>query len=460
MNTGRWEPSASAASDAGSLPDAVSVPSLLRGIRMSFWTPMVTLLTALGSPVFFAAAAAAGYTYAGSESSGVYVAYSLSVALLALAVCVVGMVLHRQRYPLAAWLAGMIPLLVGVAYLAVGSSTAVKSSAWPLFRNFLVWAVPALYIGFHTGAAGKWRQAAKLLDPLMMLFSVASIGSVVGFAVGGVAVRGIGGATYQTLSYTSALAFGLNIHLLLNRGRARWHAVTNHKAYRLICIALLPVQVFAAVVSGGRGGVVLIGVYLLQVLAQQRTVGGRFRSASVVALVAALSLVLLQLAMPNTLVAQGYDRAFAYVSTSGVDWSGTSGRDAVYTRALALIEQRPVLGYGPFGFVDKMAPYVYPHNLFLELLLGGGAVGLMLSVSVVGALSVRYFRLKLQDESLSSLGVLMTYQVVMLMFSGSYLGAPTLWFTAGLIIATGRPRLQVADSQASLRGEIGMAGAS
>lgn len=443
-----------------SLPADIEVASgLRRNAQVAPITAAVTLLAALGSPVFFAVAAAAGYTYAGSESSAVYVAYSLSVALLALTVCVVGMVLYRQKYPMAAWIAGVFPLLIGVAYFAVSNGGAAGSSAWPLFRNFLVWAVPAFYIGLHTGAARGWRQTTKLLDPLMVIFSVASVSSVVAFAVGEVAAKGIGGATYQTLSYTSALAFGLNIHLLLDHGSVRRYGIANHKIYRLICIALLPVQVFAAVVSGGRGGVVLIGVYLLQVLVQQRTAGSRLRSASVVALAAVLSLALLQLSMPNTAVSQGYERSFAYVSASGIDWSGTSGRDAVYTRALALIGQRPGLGYGPFGFVHEMAPYVYPHNLFLELLLGGGAVGLMLGVAVLGALSVRFFRLKLQDNSLGSLGVLVTYQVVMLMFSGSYLGAPTLWFTAGLITAAGRPRLRVVDSEASLRRDIGMAGA-
>ena len=434
---------------------------LRQSVRFAPFTRVMTLLAALGSPVFFAAAAAAGYTYAGSESSAVYVVYSLSVALLALTVCVVGVVLNRRRYPLAAWIAGMIPLLVGVAYFAVGDGGADSSSASPMFRNFLVWAVPAFYVGLYTGAAGKWRQTARLLDPLMMLFSVASIGSVVGFAFGGLATRGIGGATYQTLSYTSALAFGLNIHLLLDRGKVRRYAIANHKTYRLVCIVLLPVQVFAVVVSGGRGGVVLIGVYVLQLLLRQRTVGSRLRSASLIVLIAILSVLLLQLAMPNTAVSQGYERAFAYVSSSGVDWAGTSGRDAVYSRALALIDQRPGLGYGPFGFVDHMAPYVYPHNLFLELLLGGGVVGLMLGVSALGALRVRYSRLKQQDDSLGTLGVLATYQIVMLMFSGSYLGAPTLWFTAGLIIAAGHLRLrQLVGSQAPVGSEVGVAGAS
>lgn len=371
MSTRRWEPPANARLGAVLSSDAVGVGGLLRGIRTGYGTPIVTLLAALGSPIFFAAAAVVGYTYAGSESSVVYVVYSCSVAFLALTVCVVGVVLHRRRYPVVAWIAGMTPLLVGVAYFAVADGGAASSSAWPMFRNFLVWAVPAFYIGLDTGAAGKWRQTTKLLDPLMVLFSVASIGSVVGFAVGGAAARSIGGATYQTLSYTSALAFGLNVHLLLDRSRVRRYALVNHKTYRFICMALLPVQVFAAVVSGGRGGVVLIGVYLLQILVRHRAMRSRLRSASAVALVAVLSLLLLQLAMPNTALSQGYERAFGYVSTSGVDWSGTSGRDEVCSRALALIKQQPVLGYRPFGFVDEMAPYVYPHDLFLELLLGG-----------------------------------------------------------------------------------------
>jgi O-antigen ligase len=98
-----------------------------------------------------------------------------------------------------------------------------------------------------------------------------------------------------------------------------------------------------------------------------------------------------------------------------------------------------LFGYGPFGFVELMAPYVYPHNLFLELLLAGGVVGLAAAVVVAVRLAQRYFALKRRDAAYGGLGVLMTYQLVMLMFSGTYLAAPTLWFAVGVIV--GAPKV-------------------
>lgn len=334
---------------------------------------VVALLVALGSPLFFVLAAILGYEYEGAETTPVYVVYSLAVAAVGVSIAVFDLVQHRRRYPLTAWMAGMLPIVMAALFLAQSSPGFGQSASWPLFRNFVVWAVPALYVGMYVGASARWREVHRLLDLLMILLSAGSLSASWSLLTQGWDARAIGGATYQTLSYVSALAFGLNLYLLRSSASRGGHRFVRSKVYRLACIALLPAQLFATVVSGGRGGVVLIGVYVLLELVRQRSGGGRLRFVMVVALIAAMAVALLQLAMPNTAVSAGYDRAFAYVTRSGIDWSGTSRRDVVYVRALSLIDERLWFGYGPFGFVEDMAPYVYPHNMFLELLLTWGA---------------------------------------------------------------------------------------
>ncbi|HAL31258.1 MAG TPA: hypothetical protein DCP20_11210 [Coriobacteriia bacterium] len=411
---------------------------------------VVALLAALGAVAFFAGSAIVGYRYSGSEASPVFGVYSLAVAASALLLVVYGLVLQRRRYSALAWMSGLLPILVCVSFFAAANGTVEDAAAWPTFRNFLVWAAPALYAGLHVGTCGSWRRIRRLLDPLMVFLSMASIASVARFLVDGWSARGIAGASYQTLSYVSALAFGLNLYMLLNFEGYERFRFARSGAFRSFGIALLPLQVFAAVVSGGRGGVVLIGVYVvLYVLLKLRSSRGRAQSVLVLVTAGLLTVATLQLALPNTLVSQGYDRAFAYVSSSGIDWSGTSGRDAVYSSALSLIDERPVFGYGPFGFVEHLSPYVYPHNLFLELVLAGGVIGFTGAMLAAGLLTHRYFILKRRDPTYGGLGVLVTYQLVMLMFSGTYLAAPTLWFAFGVIV--GAPRVKsrlLADSLA------------
>lgn len=407
---------------------------------------MVALLVALGSPAFFVLAAVLGYRYEGAESTTVYIVYSLTLAALGVWIAVFDLVQHGRRYPVTAWMAGTLPVLIGAWFLAEVSGGIAQSVAWPLFRNFLVWAMPALYVGMYIGRSGHWRSVHRLLDALMVFLSAGSLSALVSFLLEGWAARGIGGATYQTLSYVSALAFGLNLYLLRSRAAQGGHPVVRTKIYRLVCVALLPVQLFAAVASGGRGGVVLIGVYVLFELVRRRSAGGRLRSAVVVAVVAAMAVVLLQIAMPNTVVGAGYDRVFAYVTSGGIDWSGTSGRDVVYSRALGLIDERLWFGYGPFGFIEGISPYAYPHNILLELLLAWGVVGFTGVVMLSTPLVRRYFTVKRGDSVFGGLGVLATYQIVMLMFSGTYLAAPTLWFAAGVVIASAVPETVTGSS--------------
>lgn len=406
--------------------------------RLGAWD-VVTLLVALGSPAFFVLAAVLGYRYEGAESTAIYIVFSLVIAALGVWVAAFDLLRHGRSYPVVAWMIGMMPALIAVSFVAQVSGHPGESVAWPMFRNSLVWAAPALYMGMYVGRSGRWRSIHDLLDPLMLLLSGGSIRALLDILTRSWVAGGIGGATYQTLSYVSALAFGLNLYLLRSRPSDDVRPFVRSRWYRAACLALLPLQLLAAIASGGRGGVVLIGVYLLLELMRRRSTGGRLRSALVASAVLTTSLVLLQLTMPNTLVGASYDRAFAYLSVGGIDWSGTSGRDVVYSRALALVDERLWLGYGPFGFIAGLTPYVYPHNLVLELLLASGLIGLMAVSAMVLIMVRRYFVLKHADPTLGGLGVLVTYQVVMLMFSGSYLAAATLWFALGLVVTSAIP---------------------
>lgn len=398
-------------------------------------------------------AAVLGYRYEGVDSSAIYVVYSLAVAVLGVLMAVFDLIRNGRRLPVAAWMLGMSPALLAASYLADTSNALTESAAWLLFRNYLIWAVPALYVGLYIGGSRRWKEAHRVLDLLMVFLSAGSISALIGYLQQGWDARGIGGATYQTLSYVSALAFGLNLYLLRHRVTPPDGSSTvRSRAYLAVCLVLLPVQLFVAMASGGRGGVVLIAVYVLLELARRGAAGGRLRTAMLAASIVIFAAVLVQFSVPGSLVGAGFDRVFSYVTPAGIDWSGTSGRDLVYSQAVGLIDERLWFGYGPFGFVDGMAPYVYPHNIVLELLLGWGVVGLAGFALVGVPVAHRYIVLRRSDPTLGSLGVLITYQLVMLMFSGTYLAAPTLWFAVGLVVATGASRLEMATSMGSTAG--------
>src|SRR5690606_30091320 len=73
---------------------------------------------------------------------------------------------------------------------------------------------------------------------------------------------------------------------------------------------------------------------------------------------------------------KSFSRVFSYISSEGIEWDSTSGRNDLYEKAIEYISKSPIIGYGVFGMFSEFG--FYPHNLILEVLLQGGLVYLIL----------------------------------------------------------------------------------
>lgn len=137
--------------------------------------------------------------------------------------------------------------------------------------------------------------------------------------------------------------------------------------------------------------------------------------------------------MQNDVFRTGYMRATQFLAPGGgINWEGTSGRDVVYLNTIHLIEQRPVLGYGLYGMWDVIN--YYPHNLFLEVLLQGGIVYLIIFSWMLLLFVRKLFRMVKTDRRYRILGILFLYPFVMLMFSGTYLNTSQFWFAVVFVL--------------------------
>ena len=73
-----------------------------------------------------------------------------------------------------------------------------------------------------------------------------------------VGIISFGLGTYQTLSYLAAFAFGINLYNILASGNNQKFKFQKHKAYKIIEIFFLIIQIIGVFISGGRGGAVLL----------------------------------------------------------------------------------------------------------------------------------------------------------------------------------------------------------
>lgn len=375
-------------------------------------------------PLFFAFMGLIGVEYTGSDNSVAYVAYVASVAALAFA-----------SYLYATALKGFVRgegALILFALLFLGSHMVwviVEPERTPLLPEFLIFSAALGAPGFFSAAAMvKLRLEKSLIRFSEAVVAIISLGVVV-YSVFpsllGAKTSNLAGANYQTLSYFSVFAFGMLLiynTLIPSAYRYIW---SRSIFWRVVSYGLMLGCVVGCFLGGGRGAFLLLLVYILFYLFAMLFEGKGYLNANSIlksfgkfACFVALAAIFLNFFWEKDFVQAGFARATMFVSADGgVDLErGSSGRDVVYAIAMDFISQRPLLGYGPFGFMEKT---IHAHNIFLEIILQIGVVGLI--VLLLWAISLLVIFIK--NWSVVSIWVasLFMYPLIMLMFSGSYL---------------------------------------
>ena len=119
----------------------------------------------------------------------------------------------------------------------------------------------------------------------------------------------------------------------------------------------LPFYPAVIFLSGGRGGFVTIAVGLLLFYVTYK--GSRATSLWFISV-----LVLLFVVVGGAFIGRGSSdfryvmdtntsRVFSYFSNGGIDMSQTSGRDVVFSKSFEMAMERPVMGYGVFGYKEQ-----------------------------------------------------------------------------------------------------------
>lgn len=133
-------------------------------------------------------------------------------------------------------------------------------------------------------------------------------------------------------------------------------------------------------------------------------------------------------------------RILALVNNS--DILHTSSRELFYQRAISLINERWLTGYGIFGdrpIFGGMGEYV--HNFFLEILFDFGLVmGSIMLILIVGQMIFAYFRCRNNNLLVDFFLLLLCREMVMLMFSGSYLVEGYFFMLLGFVVRINRKR--------------------
>lgn len=391
-----------------------------------------TLFPILGSLTFTIFSTLLGLTYVSGNSS-IYILYNVAVAGCVYLYCFFSFLIKPFRINVPLLVSILAVVYICVSFLLIYFSfNDINERVTNFFSYFIIWSLPAFLFGIVVGHSKLLGEIEKTLDVLMLVLSaVVIVNGVFYFSVGGRTSSSVSGSSnYQTMSYVSALAFALDYYLLTQGNTiTRRSFFANNRLYRALCMILLPLQLLSLIVTGGRGGFVLLCVYFIYItLLRSREFTSRRKKITICfCFFFGIGFLLVS---SNEALQIGFERITQFIGAEGIDWSGTSNRDIVYSTALKYIKERPVLGWGIFGYLNNMDN---PHNIFLELLLGGGAVYFLAACTFLGLLLIKYHYMAKRKPEFRIMFIFFLYGFVMLMFSGTYLVSPELWVFIGVV---------------------------
>lgn len=394
-------------------------------------------LSLLASTVFFLVIPLFGLSYLGAEDSPLYMITIISLALFSMTYIMLYEFSNCKKAS-GTILPYFIPLAVAFIYLAecvIYSDMGKLSSK--MINLFLANSVPSIFIANYICRYNKLSELLKnleiitIISSLGLIYSLPSMYMMVDYdtSIGG-------GGGHQTISYGSAICFGYFFINTFGRNyQYRYHFLCNKVIY-IFEVVLMVANAGICIIGGGRGGAVLLVVNLiissLVIFRKKIWKVIILSTISVVSFYYLLSLPFLSNNMISEMFTKGMERSFSYINDSGaIDMSQTSERDVVYQGLFQLIDNMPLNGYGFFHLYEVCQRTIqqhYPHNIFFEVLLQGGYV-FFFTFSVVYVIVLKkIFNTVLTCNDSICLLPLITYPLIELLFSGTYIKSGLFWF--------------------------------
>lgn len=381
-------------------------------------------LTLLEKPAFFAVYAITGQSYAGSESSPIYMIYL--VLLLVIQFC---LFIYKRRIKTKEFIILFFPLLFIFAALFF-------SFIWQqplntnIIRNVILWQYTGIFLAININSYDIDTEIIKSLVILMLLITVGSVFSVLipffrGRTISLLEGYSLTGNTFQTQSYFIALATGINLFFFLPSAKS---TIT-----KILSYILLGVQIVSAILYAGRGAILLIIAYIIAFYIIDTRNSDNFKKRLLkrifyLLICTIIVFVLWKIIQSSSFIQARFGRVFSYLGRKGIDLSQTSNRDVLYSSALYHVGRSPVWGYGILGYMYLDGLNRYPHNIALEMLLEGGII--YFSVWMVVIISgFRKIRRTMNINSYLIFLIPFMFSIIQLLFSGSYSYDMLFWFS-------------------------------
>lgn len=291
---------------------------------------------------------------------------------------------------------------------------------------FWLWAVPGSICGIESRNFKK-STFTKFFIFIFFSFSISLVFLFLFPFITGSASTFIssGLLNYQNASYIAAFIFGIGLYFLSESN-------VKFKYLYLILVTLMVPIIF---IVQGRGGLILLIVYGIFTIVQLINNKSMKLVEKVSFIVFGFLLIFLAYIF---FVNLKENRILSYFKDGQFQIGNTSGRDILYSNSIELIKEKLLTGYGMFNYYPLLGGT--PHNIFLEILLISGFVGLIIFLYINFYYIYNFIKLYKKNSIDKLVIYIFAYPIVLLFFSGNFLIMSELWFVIFYVISVTRER--------------------
>lgn len=369
---------------------------------------------------FFSINSLLGKEYAGSNQSSSYRLFLASLVIyLFLRMFFKTRTLDRK---ILTW------LLIPICFITIAQITKFLYGSNDLFNSsilyILVWQYMAILLSISLLDDDVEKQVESFFKYIVFILSLSvALASFASYQRGRF-MDSIGGATYQSASYYAAFCFGMTLFYMRKRKKEM-----ASKIETIAYIFVLIIDFLALILSGGRGAMILLIMYAFVYFLGGDKEGKARNLILLIALTIAVIFIVGK--MDSSIVNHQIQRIFSYISTSGLDFTNTSGRNFYYNRCINIIKESNYMGNGLLSYYYLMNGS-YPHNIFLEFLIEGGIIYLLIWLSIF-VITIKHLILLLKNTDIQFILYIGLYPMCLLLFSGTYSYSMLFWLLLSFV---------------------------
>lgn len=296
--------------------------------------------------------------------------------------------------------------------------------------------VMAIILANRKNSISKLCQVVPLFIMLYTLGTLLTLLNPTGITTGGY-LSDSSGLNYQDISYYSIFALAFNLFYIFFYNLIPKESLWTKFGKRYLFVLLVPVQIIVVLLSGGRGAVVLLFVISLYFLVNflKKNQKNKKKGIKLIIFIIPLFLMYIYFILSKLQIRyNGFNRISEFITALFNGNSIDEIRILKYLTAEKLFAIKPLFGHG-IGSIFYEAG-TYSHNLFADIAVEFGIIGLIALFVILLLFLRKMFILIKRSSEYHLISMFFLCGLVMLMFSGYYLGEPLSWFavTYSLVI--------------------------